>query len=78
MNNSKYIILAVAIGLVLLGYFYFAGSDNKEIPKQEANISDSINPKDILKYDPDAPAWMQDAESCKIVAGKIFCKMAGE
>lgn len=81
MKTNKYIYVLVVIALVLIGYFYFAKPKSAEVIKsQKADISDEqvIDPKEILKYDPNAPAWMQDAESCKIVAGKIFCKMGSE
>ena len=78
LKNKNIIYLSLAILVGLLGYFYLAKSDNKT-PEQEANISEQyIDPKEILKYDPDAPEWMKEAESCKLVAGKIFCKMPGE
>lgn len=73
-------IKLLIIGLIILaiaGYLYLTKFDNNEA-EQGANTSEFIDPKEILKYDPNAPAWMQEAESCKIVAGKIFCKMAGE
>ena len=76
--RNKYVYIVGVIILTLAGYFYLGKSD-KQQPQQEANISEQyIDPQDILKYDPDAPEWMQEAESCKLVAGKIFCKMPGE
>lgn len=77
VKMNKYTYLIVIIAVAIFGYFYLSKPDNK--PAQEATISEElIDPKEILKYDPNAPAWMQEAESCKIVAGKVFCKMPGE
>ena len=80
MNRSKYTyIISIAI-LAIAGYFYFTRNNiqPQTIEKHNSDVSESIDPKDILKYDPNAPAWMQEAESCTLVAGKIFCKLKGE
>lgn len=81
MKIRKYIYILVIIILALIGYFYFSKNRNTGVVEpQGADMSDEqiIDPKEILKYDPNAPAWMQDAESCKIVAGKVYCKIKGE
>ncbi|KKR02451.1 MAG: hypothetical protein UT29_C0002G0013 [Candidatus Yanofskybacteria bacterium GW2011_GWA1_39_13] len=82
INKHIYVITGVVI-LVLAGYFYFIQTNNQEVVESQEMGADtseslSINPKEILKYDPNAPAWMQDAESCTKVREKIFCKLKGE
>lgn len=81
--KNKYIYIFGVVGLALASYFYLA--QNQETPELgQADISESVNspqtidPKDILKYDPNAPEWMQNAESCTKVGEKIFCKLKGE
>ena len=86
MMRNKYIYIVGIIILAMVGYFYFTKTDNQPqvIEKQQADIleptesPENIDPKDILKYDPNAPKWMQEAESCTRVGGKIFCKLKGE
>ena len=79
MGKNKYTYIIIVALLILAGYLYFSRTNNtKVIEQQRADISEFIDPKEILKYDPNAPKWMQNAESCTRVGGKIFCKLKGE
>mgnify|MGYP001563209414 FL=1 len=77
--RNKLIYIFGFIILALAGYFYLSMADTEVVGEEPAITPPNfIDPKEILKYDPDAPEWMKNAESCSWVGKKIFCKLKGE
>lgn len=79
MNKKVYTFGLVAISLLIPISIYFYDHESITYPKPIDPVgTPRLLDMEVLRNDPTAPAWIKDAESCRMIGNRVFCKVNDE